>query len=329
MSSSKTSAPKRRPGRPKKEKPEFNIPHRGIINKPDKEDSHMEIIYHNPYMWNRIFYVINKMKFTTVNMHFTKENIIITSQLSDKNNKCVNQIYVCVKGEKQNSYYCESPFSIQLECGDIQKYLQELCTNHVLIGFVSRKLDMKSKLRMFFKYKGEINSTDQHDIDVRSGETPSMDSDEFKKFMEMLEKEENYPVSMVLPFAFFKKKISQATQMTNEIKIMYENGRPLEMQYHAESNKSFKRITFNDPAEIDLKTNVEEGDIFSASVYISNIKHFSNANIMPTFKLSVDRKNPMIFTVLLDNDIGPDKKTPIPNTEACVIKVTASIINYG
>lgn len=319
---------KKGPGRPRKQKAVTQIPRHGVTDTPHHQDDKMELVYDNPEMWKKIFTVFKHMKVSAIIMHFDKENLVITSRDAETEKDCKNHIYVIIYGSKQNRYYCESPFSIQMGYEDIEKYLRELSKEHTLISFVSRKLDWQSKLRMLFKYEGSVTNTDQQDLEVQevldATEKPS-----FKRLIEKLSNEDSYNISMLLPAKYFKQKITHASSMTEQIKILKDGSGPLQIKYNAKTLKSAKTINFPNATQISLESDIEDGDVFSASVYVNNIKPFASGVVTDYIRLSVDRHEPMIFTALLDADVLDDKKRiPKEGTETAVLKVVTKIINY-
>lgn len=330
---SETKPVKKGPGRPRKQKPVTKVPKHGVTKEPHDPNDRMELVYDNPDMMKKIFNAFKQMKVGSITMYFGKENLVMTAQDvdSEKEKDVKNRVYVIVYGAKQNRYYCDEPFAITLGYEDIERYLRELSKEHTLISFVSRKLDWQSKLRMLFRYEGSITNTERHDLDVREVSKDNVkEKSAFKALGEKLAQENDYNISMLLAAKYFKQKITHASAMTEQLRILKDGEKgQLQFKYIAKTLKSGKTINFPDNKQIDLKSNVEEGDVFSASVYVSNVKPFASAVITDYIRWSVDRDRPMIFTCLLDAELSDEKKKiPKEGTEVAMLKVVTKIIDY-
>lgn len=318
---------KKGPGRPKKEKPTIVVPRDGVTDTPHNPNNRMELVYDNPETWKKIFNMFKTMKMDTITWHFGKENLILVAEDAKTEKDRKNSVYITIYGKTQNRYYCEELFSIQMSRSDMEAYLGELTKSYTLISFVSRKLDWQSTFRMLFRYQGAVTNTDQHDIHITVAHTSTNST--LRSIVDQVAEEDGYNISMMLPSQYFKQKISHASSMTDEFKIFKNGDGPLQFKYIATSNKSSKTINFPNSAQIMLESNIHPEDVFSASVYISNIKPFARAAITDYIQLSVDLTRPLIFTAFLDAEpIDEKKKIPKEGTERAVVKVITKIINY-
>lgn len=324
---------KKGPGRPRKQKPTTKVPRHGIVDKPHDPANKMELVYDNPNMWKKIFNIFKTLKVEKITMHFDKEELVIIANdgtsKQETETQIQNRIHIVIYGNKQNRYYCAEPFSIDLGYEDIEKYLSELCKEHSLICFISRHLDWRNKLMMLFKYEGEIiSNTDQHTINVKN-DNDGKENVNYKHIIESLANECEYNISFLLPFAYFKKIITNASCMTTEFKIQKNGDGPLQFMYVAKTLKSTKTTNFPRSKDIFLESNIEPEEVFSTSFYVSNVKPFARTSLTDFVRISVDYTRPVIFTCLLDASYNDEKKKiPREKTETARVKVITNIINY-
>ena len=78
---------------------------------------------------------------------------------------------------------------------------------------------------------------------------------------------------------------------------------------------------------MNLKCNVEEGDMFAVSVHLHNIKSIANSTVADDVIISAHEERKLIFTSLLDQDIDDKTRKPKSGSETCRIKIMTEIVN--
>lgn len=317
--------PKKRPGRPRKiiEKPD--VPRLGIVTSPSnqstEEDERMlyvfEMIYENPMMYEKIVSLYKAMSAEKVRMRFEKECIKIYA----RDNKEKNDIYTRVLGHRMNRYFCDHVLEFCIPTQRLEKVTKTICKDHNTVTMLMRKRFEKSRIIILLSEQssgvvGEFN------IEIESTTEPYDWSVEKE-----LENEEYYPIKFEVSSKRLKKKVSDFATASDILRIEKDGDDPLRFSCNFTDRHGQYNEHFNYPGVVNLRSLLDEGEIFSSSVHFENIKPLASSLISDTIHISADKERKMIFTARLDEEEENNtKKTKKYGTHKCEIKVLTQIV---
>ena len=346
----------RGPGRPRKNKETHKLPKLGIVKEPTNVeifDPHdlekdltkrkkipnpdprtiyvMEMIYDNPGMWKRIFMLLANLSVDTTRIKFEEEGITIIAQ--DHNEKC--EIFVEVFGKELSRYYCEEPFEVSVNQESMKKIVGTIKATHVSIAFAA-DADIKcKKFRTILHYKTAKTVT---------WKTFNLDCEQAPEYegtiIEDLKLEDEYPVQFTLESKYWKTCVTDWLKFSDSIKLEIEPPFPLTVKQTFTTKKGTEDMVFEETDHMNLKCEIEEGDVFAVSVLLHNIKAIANSAVADDITISADEENKLIFTALLDQDTeeveikdpkDPKKKKLVrrikAGSETCRIKILTKVVD--
>ena len=333
----------RGPGRPRKNKETHKLPKLGIVDNPsnleiyDSTDHEkdpakrakipnpdlntvyiMEMVYDNPDMWKKIFTALTNMSVDTVRIRFNLDGIVMIA--TDHTGKC--EIFVEIFGKELSRYYCESPFEISVNQSNLKKIVGTIKTNHVSISCIANPFIKCKKFRMVLHYKTPKTETWQtYNLDC---EQPS----EYKgTIFEDLKFEDEYPLQFTFDSKYWKTCVSDWMKFATSIKIEKLPPYPLTFRYTFENKKGNQFMECVENEHMNLKCDIDEGDMFAVSVLLHNIKAIANSTVAEDVIISAHEERKLIFTSLLDQDIDEKTHKPKAGTETCRIKIMTEIVN--
>ncbi len=307
--------PKRKVGRPPKKQASVDtIPREGIVKEPlpalSEEKTHVvEMIYCNPVMFKRL---------TTLCKQMGAQDICITF-LEDRctwatiDHKCASFIYMEIRGEKMNRYYCKEPISMYVNTRHLYNILQTVDKNISVISFLIQADQAKYKIQIVLHQAHLVNDK-IYTLELVFV-TLKLDG-----LQEDLEKESEYAISYEMPSKSFKKDINDYAVLTNRVSVNKYGDGLLTYKYSSEDKKIEYVSVFRSSTVINLVSKVEPKTLFSVEFQIEYVKSFANAIITDVLHIAVDQGRRIIFTCKLDEELDDDKK-PKPGTEVCVVKV--------
>jgi hypothetical protein len=319
---------KKKPGRPKKNVVKKTVPKEGIVQVPVNiklEESNpmsvnvLEIVYDNPVMFKKIFHLLKVMAVENVKMSFDAQGI----RMYAADHLVKNRIFIQIFGNRINRYYCERPLEFGCLPSRIGEKLAPLTKDHGKIVIATNRQYCRSRITM-------VLVNDQMDEDG----VDNIEVDEAENFEwsveDVLEKEESYPIKFELPSKHFKKKISDFSRACDILRIEKTGFEYLRFSYNHGDKRGRHDSYFKNSGLINLRSMLEEDDIFSVSVFLEHIKPLASALIADELHISADKKEDLIFTAYLDQEErevpGKQKKYKVAGTEKCVIKVVTSIV---
>jgi hypothetical protein len=298
--------PKKRPGRPKKARPEI-IPAdvMGVAPKPVNEENIVEMVYCNPLIFKKILALKKAYNVSEIEIHFGIREVIFSS----KDHSKASNIYVIISGELLNYYYCKEPITVHIKCEYLEKILGILDKNQYKVTFFLRE-NYRSTLYILVQ-DCEYDKNNNYEVDV--GYKP-------EGIREVRQSDEQYPIKFVLDSKHFKVEINKLKKLAKSMTIQKAGGDHLQI-----SDGNAKKIqyngVYNNPEKIRLKSTIDDDDIFSVSINIDNIQPFSNSCIGNDVHIAADKQEKMSFTAYLDPH-GADKY-------AVTVKVFSPVIKYN
>ena len=309
-------APKRRgPGRPPKNKPKKRLDRRGIIEKPsnfgkvpDRSVNTIELVYENPQMFKKIFQLFKVYNVEQISVLFDVDKLYMYALDHTKN------VTLCVEilGSMMNAYYVEKPWHINLDTGQFHKIFQGIGKEFTRIVFVTSRSHQNIKIWMIFF--DDQNNNSRYEIELND---PKEDEVPLENVKNLFAQHSTYPVSFELDFKRFKSKIAELGNLSKKFEIQQDltrKGTSIYFTSKTVDNKVKNTSPLNHPGKINL-VNTYTGDLFTAPIFISNIKPFSASTISDTASFYVDDKKDIIFKTALDLDDNPSNKEKLADSE--------------
>jgi hypothetical protein len=318
---------KKRPGRPKKHIEKKVISRDGIVNEPLNKDKELvsplsvhvvELLYDNPLLLKKIFHLFKTMNVSSIRVlfHYKSVRMYAIDHLEK------SQVYIKIFGKKMNRYYCEEPLEISFSPTNIEKISQTFTKDHSQFIIAIDRQYKRSKVCV-------IVSNDEIDDDsVYKIDTETVDPYDWTIENE-LKHEISYPIKFELPAKYFKRKVADCGPLCDILRIEKNGGECLRFSYNFKDKHGEHSTYLKNSGKINLISAIEENDIFSTSIYLEHIKHFSSALIAEEIHISADKERNLIFTAYLDQEekvLSKQKKYKIAGTEKCVIKVITEIV---
>lgn len=318
----KRPAPKKTVGRPKKTVMRRDIVQEGIVDVPcnlntvsdDQLVYSMRLLYENPNMFKNIFNLFKSMGSDRVSIRFEKTKVkMFTTDI-----KNTSRIYIVIRGDKMNSYYCEKTLDIELSIENPRKVFQALQKEITEIELVTTRKWETSHLEMNL-HNETMSMTGESNLKV---DLPEIE-DCWSTVEEDLAKEKWYPIKFDLPFTVFKQTINKIFSILGgdgKFTIEKTGLEDVRFYYDFVDSQGGHNERFKDSGKINLRSSVQDGEPFAAPVFVDRIKPLSGTMISKNIGISVSERDDLIFTILLDEDEGDDKKL-VPGTESAYIKV--------
>lgn len=318
---------KKRPGRPKKYIEKKSVPHEGIVHEPSNKDLEqtyplsvhvVELLYDNPLLLKKIFHLFKIMNVSSIRIFFDAKRVRMFA--IDHLQK--SKIYVKIFGKKMNRYYCEEPFEISFSPTNIEKITQTFTKDHSQFIIAIDRQYKRSKVCIIVS-NDEICDASLYKIDTETVDTYDW------AIEDELAREIAYPIKFELPAKYFKRKVTDCGPLCDILRIEKNGGECLKFSYNFKDKHGEHSTYLKNPGKINLVSAIEENDIFSTSVYLEHIKHFSSALIAEEIHISADKEHNLIFTAYLDQEeqeMSKQKKYKIAGTEKCIIKVITEIV---
>ena len=308
---------KRGRGRPRKAAKIVNVRKQGIVNlpsngdTPDPGDVHIvEVIYANPEMFKKITNLFKLMASDYVLIRFEQDRMIFFS--NDHFQK--SNIHVEIFGRELHLYYCEAPFETVLELASLREVFSGIDKDiSMLIIKITRK--MKDSHVQFILDRPKLNNDLIYTQEISKAYVP------YDLFLEKID-DEPYFIHWSIPFKDLKKDIANYSSVTDTLMVEKEEGKPLTMGYNRSGGKTTHRSVFKNGETIDLC--VVNSSYVNISFHLAHVKSYSRAGLTENVKISVHPSKDLIFTCVLDENKGLNKK-PIPGSHTCIIRVYTEI----
>jgi len=320
------TSPKKKVGRPKKTIPRRDIVHEGVVDVPcnlhtasdDKLVYSMRLLYENPGMFKSIFNLLKSMGSDRVSVRFEKTKVKMYTTDSKKNSR----IYIVIHGDKMNSYYCEKTLDLEFSVENPRKKLQSLQREITEIELTTtRKWETEHFYITLRNETTSMRNESKTKVDLPGEEdcwTPVEDD---------LSKERWYPIKFEMSFKAFKQTINNIfLHLGNDGKFTIEKTGLENLRFHFpyEDSLGDDDSIFEDHGKINLISSVEDGEPFAAPVLVERVKLLAGTLISDTIGISVDERDDLIFTMMLDQIEDDDKKL-MPGTDSAYIKVLTKL----
>ncbi len=306
---------KKRPGRPRKKVPAAPFDIKGIVPNPSNPEHLIEMVYENPRIFKKLFTLYKSYVVDDLIIEFERETINIIA----KSHSGKSTMFTTFDCKLLNHYYCREPrrVCVRREClSDIFKSLDKV---HCKITFLLKEELQKSILYIIIK---DCEMDDEQNYEVELIE-------KFDNDVPANIDDDKYPLKFMLPSRNLKKKIADIISLSPMLTIQMRHDGPLEFTY--ELPKKVTMVSaYKNKELIKLQSNIEPGDILSASVMIPHIKPFSNANVGDSVVyIGVDKYGPMSFMTELDKKKIDNVDGTVTEGYVCKVKMFVEINGHG
>jgi hypothetical protein len=317
---------KKGPGRPRKMQPHTKPAREGIVHTPtnykDREADHhaLELVYENPLMFRKIITLFKAYAVPDINMMFDKDRVYIYGVNPSGEVKIVAEIFC----HNMNRYYLQQQHHIVLSAENFNKLFSIVNKDFIKIFFFTTQKYRNQ--RFWTMFTDEDDEESFYSIDLGA---PTINP--LGEINNILKHEQEYPISFELTFKALKRKIGEYGGLKiKKIDITQSvdanrGTRRLYFKCETEDHRIINESPFKNLAKINFISTTDDNDsLFTAPVFINNIKPLANTLIGEKVKFSVDEQRDLIFTTDLDYDIADNKKRII-GSEKCRVRVTVSL----
>lgn len=306
----------RKPGRPPKQKyMNVLIQTHGIVNNPIESDTLIEVIYENPTLFGKIFSMHKAYATNEIILSFD-ENLIQFSSVDIKN---ITRIYTKIYGRMMIRYFCSAPMICCVKREDLENIFKTLDKNHSQVKFVIKESDAKSRIYI------EI-----HDSSVDMDITYPVELCCIPEWYRPYDFNENidYPLHFSLPSKNFKKIISDVS-FKKDVKFITWSKYSDNLLRHSYNDKNMKSDPFsvyNESEKIGLRTSLKNGELFTVSVNIAQIKPFANTGLADYIMFSAHNSQDFCMEIEVDRKKYSQENGIIVDGPVCSIKVFTNIV---
>lgn len=277
---------KKKPGRPRKTPLKKSLERNGISPTPLKTSNVMEFIYDVPVNFKKIFQLFIALAARYICMEFKEKSINIIACCHLKK----TWVKITIDCAKVNHYYCAKPVDVYLNPGTTEKIIKTLNREYTTISWILNRETDRSSIDIIFKNPLEI---DEHRV-VNLIQSPGYSCE--TKFSN-----EGYPIKFSLSGKYFKQLITVSKTFSNQITINKTGNSPLIFTYSSRDKSATHSHIVRNEKNINLISNLDDDDIFSASVNIDYIEPLSKSIITNSVKISADNFKDVLFETHLDN----------------------------
>lgn len=248
-SSSIIIPPKRKVGRPKKEKPADQTPVRGIIYEAPAPSVVMYLVHHNTETLKKLFQYFLQLSEDPLECIFGSENICFYGI----GNLSKNKMRITIDAKKAHIYYSRLPYHCFIPRSTMEIITKKIHKNVQYIGWVSSETEEK---KIFLSYKTPTSEQvmDPSLINIAS-KVPNIN--DFDR--------QDYVIKFEMTNADLKQRLSDV-KLFNSPLIIRQSGRRsnIEWSYTTRDGLSCKETFNSEIAKIESK--IGEDEIFSVTV---------------------------------------------------------------
>ncbi len=259
-------APKKRPGRPRKEREIASLDIKGILAAPINAEDAIELVYHDPALFSKMLKLYKNYEVKDVEMKFDSNGI----KMNAVDHLGKSKIYIVIDGACMDAYYCAAPIRICVKRTNLEHAIGHIGKNHNKITLISKRDDNKT---LYLIIRGsEYENDSQYEIEV----SPKVD----EVAGDFVDDDSQYPIKFNFTLAHFKTKIAQAEKMGKTLTIEKAGNGHLQL---TGDNGPGKQVQWSEiysrPDKINLQSTIAEDDILRANVIIEYIQPFAKSSI--------------------------------------------------
>ncbi len=298
---------KRGRGRPPKNKVAPDVVKNGIVSTPTLKDAVMELQYHIPIVFKKIFSLFEQIKIHNLKIEFKSRYILIKTIDSVEK----NTILLTINCEEMVSYYCKFDFEINIDSNILQKLLKKIDSLYTDICFYSTEENYNNEINIIL-YQSDVKMKEKHIIKLTDNDS----IEDTIKNIKLTNEYKTYPIQLKFKSKFFKKLINDINSISDEFIIEKKFNSPLTFKYKNVQNKLISKNMFKSSNDISLVSTQEQGDIFGATTYTTQIKPISSNILSDTIKIYLKQDKDIVFQINIEKNtfmflIHTKIKTPL------------------
>ena len=303
---------KRRPGRPRKNKPKKQIDKQGILEKPSNWDDNntsvhaVEIVHDNPVAFKKIFALFHSYMVNPIEAHFQPTQIVLSGRSNRTNNKQQSsRIKVVINGDKMVRYWVESEFKVSLCLDRFNSVMSSINKQHSQIILVTTRNNKLSKLWVSFLDENDINQSN-NTIEVNSQIMPGSE-DVIKKINSDLETESIYPLSFKITSTCLKSKIGEYSK-AHAMKFDIRTDDSTKIGDTVEFSTTSADGGITKSCRLGCISKYDYNGYFIAPICKSVIQPLANSLITDSYNISVHESKDLIITAKIYDEDEKDKQ---------------------
>lgn len=283
---------KKKPGRPRKNKPAQPNPKKGIVSTPEDLEHCIEFLYDKPSVFKKLLAFFKLMAVEKLHIVFTTKSIII--YCIDSHNKIYTRVEIDC--DKVNHYYCKNEIDIGLMREKVGLIMATIDKNHNSILLLSTVTNFQRNIQVVLKNNVDID--ENYKIEL-IGDYDKSNNEE--KFID-----DDYMLKFKLTGKYFKKMISDIKKFSDTVTIKKEGPNEFLTFEFIGSDKKIKseRICKNTKSiELVDKLSDDGNDTFRTAFKIDYVSPVSTSFADETIEIYADENKPLKFIINMDEAI--------------------------
>lgn len=282
---------KKRPGRPRKKPPKEELEKLGIIKEPTSPKNVMEMVYDNPGIFKKLFAMFKHMD-AKEELHVWFRQSCVKIITKDKFQ--ANHIDITIDAKKLNMYYCGEELDICFSPGEMETILQAVDKDVHSISFCCTEERKRSEL---------ITILNNYEVNTQAiYRTKTYTQPKYEDWKEQNVNLAEYPIRFTIPTKYFRKMITDISQISNTFSIEKEPRKPLRISYT--NNKKIKaEIQFKEEKKIKLVCKLKANQIFKVSFKSEYVKQISNTLICDHIEIYAHTDKPLVSRLLTPDEL--------------------------
>lgn len=282
---------KKKPGRPRKRPIKPEAVKNGVLDDPITKDNLIELMYDKPVNFKRICSYWKSLNAERVTMVFTATHLNMYCRDHNEN----NDVQFTLDGSKMSSYYCGEDRCISINFNNLELILQKLDKSYETISFIITRRD--SLKLLYIVLKNDENIPEYFDIDVTTEFKEPVDYSVFDE-----KNAADYQLEFRLKGRYFKKAISDSKHFEKvwQIEKLGSEGN-LIFSYKSDNQQVRARLVPENNKDIALVSRIRAGEIFSVSVFTSNLKPTSSNQLADYIHIRASQNKPLWMYAEIDD----------------------------
>jgi len=292
-----TPAPKaeksarRGPGRPPSKPAPPALEQRGIVLAPLDANNRLEFVYNDPSVFKSLFTYFKNIKARDIHLRCTPAGLTFFARDHSKTSRVVAH----VAGEHVNWHYCDGEFWLGINREHVEKMFASIDKTLFKITIL-QSVEDPNTITFVFK-DAEIDKECNYRISL-SIYPRDEDLYEAERALAPALIQTLFPIEFTLSAKQFKKSISDASNYSELITFEKLGTHPLQLTY-AKSNLVYNEV-YRSAAKIRLRSAVNEGTIFRATVKIANVKSLASSMVTDDVRILCREDDDILFRSALD-----------------------------
>jgi len=288
----KPAAKRRGPGRPSSKPPAPVLEMKGIVDAPDDSDNRLEFVFRDPTVFKALFTYFKNIKARDIHLRCTPDALTFFTRDQSK----MSRVVAHVAGSHVNWHYCEEEFWLGINREVVEKMFASIDRTFYKITIMQAH-DEPLSLSFIFK-DASVDKECNYKVTL-STYAPDDELYEAERCLSPEALVEEFPIEFTLPAKQFKKTMGDSIHYSDTITFeKIGGGHPLQLTY-SKSNMSYNEV-YRSSKKIKLRSDVEEGTTFRATVKIANVKPLAASMVTDDVRILCREEEDILFRSALD-----------------------------